>query len=218
MSGDVVSVVVCVHNGAAYLREALDSIAAQQHPALEVIVIDDGSRDGSAAIAMSHPLRPRVVAQDRQGHTAALNRGIRLATGRFLAFVDHDDAWPADRLQDMLDALSQDPAADAVYGKVANTDGALNPVAAPVAVQLAGAMLLRREFALRVGDFRTDVTHAFILDWISRARAIGLRFVPLDRIVLLRRVHGDNMGIRAGSEAQRDLMRVMRDHLRRTRR
>jgi len=217
MSGDVISVVVCVHNGATFLRDALDSIAAQQHAALDVIVIDDGSHDGSAAIATSHPLRPTVVTQEQQGHTAALNHGIRLATGQFLAFVDHDDCWPAGRLHDMLDALSRDPAADAVYGKVVNTNSALNPVAEPIAVQLAGAMLIRRDSALRVGEFRTDVTHAFILDWISRARASGLRFIPVDRTVLLRRVHGENIGMRAGSAAQRDLLRVMRDHLRRQR-
>lgn len=209
--------VIAVHNGAAYLRDALDSVAAQHYPQLEVIVVDDGSSDGSAVIAASHTLNPKVVSQEPRGQAAALNKGLNLATGGFLAFLDHDDVWPAGRLREMLAVLSEDTEADGVYGTVVNTDHNLKPIQPPTAVQLAGAMLLRRAAARRVGEFRTDVTHAAIVDWVSRARAARLNLLALDRVVLLRRIHGDNLGIRGRDEARGDLLRVVRDHLRRNR-
>jgi hypothetical protein len=117
----------------------------------------------------------------------------------------------------MLAGLLRDATLDGVYGMVANTNPELKPIAAPVAARLTGAMLIRRDSLLRVGDFRTDVTHATIVDWISRADRIGLRFVALDRVVLLRRIHGDNVGIRQRPEARGDMLRVIRDHIKRTR-
>jgi hypothetical protein len=77
-------------------------------------------------------------------------------------------------------------------------------------------MVLRHASAQRVGPFRTDVTHAAILDWISRATAAGLQFRVLDLVVLLRRIHGDNLGIRQRSKMRGDLLRVIRDHWKRS--
>jgi glycosyltransferase involved in cell wall biosynthesis len=207
---------MCVRDGEAYLGEALDSIADQER-LVETIVIDDGSRDGSCALAASHRLAPQVVRQAPQGLGSALNHGLRLARGELLAFLDCDDVWPRGRLAALLGALSEDPEADAVYGQVVNTDARLAPVAAPVAVKLLGALLIRREAAERVGAFRTDIAHAAILDWISRTSKAALRFRALEQVVLLRRIHGDNMGIRERAGARDDLLRVVRDHLRRKR-
>ncbi len=217
MSDPIVSAIICVRDGEAYLTEALDSIAAQRHPSLETIVIDDGSQDRSVAIAQVHPLQPRVITQGPQGLSAALNHALTLARGDILGFLDCDDIWPDGRLNAMLPVLNSNPDVEAVYGKIVNTDSELRPISTPLAVQLAGAMLVRRRDALRVGPFRTDIKHAAILDWVSRANAAGLRFHTLDLIVLLRRIHGDNMGLRERPEARDDLMRVLRDHLKRKR-
>jgi hypothetical protein len=76
---------------------------------------------------------------------------------------------------------------------------------------------MRRSSAERIGEFRTDVAHAGIVDWMSRAEALGLRFEIIDQLVLLRRIHGANLGSRDRSNARRDMLRVIRDHHRRTR-
>src|SRR5262249_32461589 len=89
-----VSVIICVRNGEAYLRDALDSVAAQDMANLESIVIDDGSEDGSAAIAQSHAVRPRVISRPPSGYPASLNAGVEAASKDFVAFLDSDDVWP----------------------------------------------------------------------------------------------------------------------------
>ena len=217
MAGQVISVITCVRDGEAFLSDALDSIADQVVPNVEAIVVDDGSQDNSAGIARSHRLKPKVVSQPPTGLGAALNHGMRIASGEFVAFIDHDDLWTSGRLSDMLAAITQKPEVDAVYGKVVNTNADRVPLGEPVAVRLLGALLMRRTAALQVGEFRTDIVHAAVLDWISRAMTGGLRFREVDRVVLRRRIHGDNLGIRQRSTAPADLLKVIRDHVQRKR-
>jgi glycosyltransferase involved in cell wall biosynthesis len=217
MGEPLVSVIVCVRDGETYLRAALDSIANQGCEDLQVIVVNDGSKDDSALIARGHPLKPELLSQQPLGISAALNYGLRVARGRYLAFLDCDDVWPPGRLDALLAAFGNDATVDAVIGKTVNTDEGLNTIGSPLPARLLGAMLVKRSAALMVGEFRTDIAHATIVDWNSRAAVLGLRFHALDDIVLLRRIHGDNVGIRDRGRARLDLLRVVRDHLNRTR-
>ena len=94
-AGPEVSIIIPAYNVAPYIERCLDSAVGQTLASLEVIVIDDGSTDGSAAIcdawAQRHCGRLRVIHQDNAGVSAARNRGIEAARGRYLAFVDADD-------------------------------------------------------------------------------------------------------------------------------
>jgi glycosyltransferase involved in cell wall biosynthesis len=213
----LVSVIVCVRDGERFLDEALDSIAVQEFTDLETIVIDDGSTDDSADRARKHAFSPLVVSQPALGIGAAINHGIRLARGRYLAFLDCDDVWPRGRLIAMIQAVESDIGTDYVFGSVVNTDDRLNPINRPQPARLLGSLLIKRTSVDRIGEFRTDVAHAGIVDWMSRAEVLGLRFEIVDRLVLLRRIHGDNLGSRDQPNARRDLLRVIRDHHRRTR-
>jgi glycosyltransferase involved in cell wall biosynthesis len=217
MREPLVSVIMCLRDGERYLREALDSIADQRLEDLQVIVVDDGSKDDSAQIATDHALPTEILSQQPLGISVALNYGIRVARGRYLAFLDCDDVWPQGRLDAMLAAFKNDATLDAVVGQTVNTDERLNPINSPQPARLLGAMLVKRSSALKVGEFRMDITHATIVDWNSRAAGLRLRFHALDDIVLLRRIHGDNLGIRDRGTARVDLLRVVRDHLNRTR-
>jgi glycosyltransferase involved in cell wall biosynthesis len=212
----LISVIVCVRDGETFLDEALDSIAAQEFADLETIVIDDGSIDNSADRARKHASSPLVVSQQALGVGAAINHGIQLARGRYLAFLDCDDVWPRGRLVAMVQAVERSLDIDFVFGNVVNTDERLNPTNRPQPARLLGSLLIERNSAERLGEFRTDVAHAGIVDWMSRAAALGLRFEILDELVLLRRIHGRNLG-RDRPTARRDLLRVIRDHHRRTR-
>ena len=88
----LVSVVLPVYNGAAYLREAVDSILAQTYRSFELIIINDGSKDDSASIiAQFDDPRIRSFSQANQGLAATLNRGIGLAQGAYIARQDQDD-------------------------------------------------------------------------------------------------------------------------------
>lgn len=120
-----VSVVVPVYDVEAYLPEALDSVLAQTHPAIEVVVVDDGSTDGSGAIADEYAARDprvRVVHIGNRGLGAARNEGLRHATGELLAFADSDDVVPPDAYT-VLHRQLRRTGADFVTGSVARWDG-----------------------------------------------------------------------------------------------
>jgi glycosyltransferase involved in cell wall biosynthesis len=118
-----VSVVVPAYNAAAHIREALESIAAQQGaPALEVIVVDDGSTDDTReqVLAFAHAaagsVALRLITQANAGPAAARNRGIRESSAELIAFLDADDLWPPERLRIQLALLEEYPHAGLVFG------------------------------------------------------------------------------------------------------
>src|SRR5438045_4181238 len=88
----LVSVIMPVYNGAAYLAGALASISAQTYPRYELVVVNDGSTDDSAAIVQSFP-NVRYVYQENQGIAAARNFGVSFSRGELVAFLDQDDYW-----------------------------------------------------------------------------------------------------------------------------
>jgi glycosyltransferase involved in cell wall biosynthesis len=103
-----VSAVIPCYNGARFLRETLESVRAQSHPVLEVIVVDDGSTDDSAAIAESFGPPVRVIRQPNQGESVARNRGIDEAKGDWIAFLDADDKWEPEKLKRQCQAIAPD--------------------------------------------------------------------------------------------------------------
>ncbi|GIF65518.1 hypothetical protein Ais01nite_35530 [Asanoa ishikariensis] len=126
----MLSVVVPVHNVARYLDICLESLAAQTHRDIEVVLVDDGSTDGSGDIAAgwaAKDSRFRVVHQANAGLGAARNAGAALATGAYLAFVDADDVLPPYAFEVLVNALEQ-TGSDFASGNVALlTDGKLTP-------------------------------------------------------------------------------------------
>jgi CDP-glycerol glycerophosphotransferase len=121
----LVSVVVPVYDVEAYLPAALDSVLAQTHQNLEVVVVDDGSTDGSGAVADEYAARDsrvKVVHTENHGLGAARNEGRRHASGDLLAFADSDDVVPPEAYAVLLRQL-QRTGADFVTGSVARWDG-----------------------------------------------------------------------------------------------
>jgi len=110
-----VSVIIPLYNKASYVRRALESISAQTFTDFEVIVVDDGSTDNGAAIVAEYPdARFRLVAQANAGPGAARNAGLAQARGEFIAFLDADDEWLPDYLQEsvrLLESLGSEVAA-----------------------------------------------------------------------------------------------------------
>ena len=111
-----ISAIIPVHNGARFLSEALRSVKEQRLPADEIIVVDDGSSDGSADIVRREHPDAVLIQQPRAGAAAARNAGARRARCEALAFLDHDDLWPPERNADLLRAWRAHPEADVVCG------------------------------------------------------------------------------------------------------
>jgi len=114
----LISVVMPCYNGAPYMEAAIGSVLGQSYPQVELIVIDDGSTDGSTEIlqrlAADHPERITLVNQSRVGHFAARNAALSHAHRNHVAFLDADDARRPDAPRQMHDALAANHA-DVAY-------------------------------------------------------------------------------------------------------
>ncbi len=218
------SVIIPVFNGELYLAEAIGSVLRQTRPPDEVVVVDDGSTDGSAALAEGFA-GVRCVSQENQGQPAALNRGVEETRGSLLAFLDADDVWVPEKLALQLLALGEDPRLDMVFG---HAEQFVDP-GAPEAVvprleagrtvmpaHLPSALLVRREAFERVGGFRSRWTVGNVVDWYARATEAGLNQRMLETVVYRRRLHGRNIGITA-SGSRSDYLAVVRAALERRR-
>ncbi|HYZ75477.1 MAG TPA: glycosyltransferase family 2 protein, partial [Chthoniobacterales bacterium] len=113
-----ISVIIPVHNAVATLEATLHSLIQQSHADWEAIIIDDGSTDGTAAIANDWAQRDsrfRILHQDKRGVSAARNHGLEEARYPYILFLDGDDRIAPAHLQRMLEKLSSDPELDAVH-------------------------------------------------------------------------------------------------------
>ena len=111
MPQPLVSIIIPCYNAVPWLAETLESALAQTHSPTEIIVVDDGSRDDSLALARTfEPRGVRVVAQANAGASAARNHGLRLARGGFIQFLDADDFISPDKIAAQLAFLSARPA------------------------------------------------------------------------------------------------------------
>lgn len=224
-AGQSITVVIPVYNGDRYLALAIQSALAQTAPPGEIIVVDDGSTDGSAAVVQGFGAPVRCVSQPHAGLSAALNQGIEQAHGAFFAFLDADDLWMEAKLARQIDALDADPALDAVFGHVEqfvspDLDPAMGPALADgmrlAPGYLAGTLLIRAAAFHRVGPFDTRRQVGNFIDWYMRAQEAGLRDAMLPEILLRRRLHDHNMGIRERASRQ-DYARILKDALDRRR-
>jgi glycosyltransferase involved in cell wall biosynthesis len=206
-----VSVIVPVHNGAAYLAEALQSVAAQTLRALEVIVVDDGSTDGTSELLRRwSDARLRVARQPQQGAGAARNHGVLLARAPYLAFLDADDVWTPTKLALQVNALDTTPELAMVLGHYAELhDGAEPRMPGPAAPGYSsGTLLVRRAAFLKVGLFACAWRVGEFIDWYARATEAGLTHALRPEVVLWRRIHAAN-STRAAGGGRQDYARVL---------
>jgi glycosyltransferase involved in cell wall biosynthesis len=117
-----VSAIIPVFNGAATLRQAIDSALEQDTDGVEVIVVDDGSTDSTPAIIKSLAGRIRSIRQPNAGPAAARNAGVKVARGGYLAFLDADDRWLPGMLERTTAMLDSDPGCIVTYGNLLMVD------------------------------------------------------------------------------------------------
>ena len=187
-----VALVVPVRDGERFLEAALRSLLDQTRPPDELIVVDDGSRDRSAAIAEA--AGARVLRRPPTGVSAARNAGARASTAELIGFLDADDLATPRRLELQVAAID---GFDAVIGHAENfaMPGAegLRFAEGRRPGYLPGALLIRRAAFETLGGFDESLPAGEVPDFFSRAQA--LRMQVLDDIVLRRRVHGANTSI-----------------------
>jgi glycosyltransferase involved in cell wall biosynthesis len=206
----LVSVVVPAFQAERFVADAVGSVLAQSWPRLEVIVVDDGSTDRTAAIvdrlAVEDP-RVRPLHQANAGLPGARNAGLAVARGSYVAFLDADDRIAPDKLERQLAVLEEAPVAGLVYGDhraVRDPDGAVfdvprGPPPLPFRALLTirnwfapFVPLLRRSLVERVGDFDEGFRAAEDWDYWYRCAQLTT-FVYLPGVVGDYRLHAGQM-------------------------
>ena len=219
------SAIIPVYNGERYLAPAIESALAQTYPPLEVIVVDDGSTDETAIVASGFGQQVTYYRQAHTGPGAARNRGIELARGELLAFLDADDLWEPDKLARQVVALETEADLEAVFGSVrqfyspdldVSVARRIRLIAEVMPGIVPGTMLIRKDAFLRVGWFVTTLRIGEFIDWHSRAVEARLRMLMLPEVVMQRRLHEANLGIRE-RDAAVDYVRLLKAALDRRR-
>lgn len=117
-----VSVVIPLYNARDVIKATLETVLAQTWKDYEIVVVDDGSTDGSAAIVRTYTPGVRYIRQENAGVAAARNRGIAASSGRYIALLDHDDLWHPTKLQQQVRLLEQRGDVGMVITDVAHVD------------------------------------------------------------------------------------------------
>jgi glycosyltransferase involved in cell wall biosynthesis len=194
-----ISVIITVFNREIYLREAIASVLGQTRPTDEIIVIDDGSTDGSAEVARSFGPPVRCLSQANGGMCAARNAGLAAARGDLIAFLDSDDLWIETKLEAQSRFLAAHPELDLVFCRMKPfLSPEIDPGQVPpfddreLIAHSCSGLLAHREIFDRTGGFNTDLRLGEFIDWFDRAEQQGVRFGVLPELLFMRRVHLGN--------------------------
>jgi glycosyltransferase involved in cell wall biosynthesis len=205
-----VSVIIPVYNRAALVGRAVESVLAQRYHDFEIIVVDDGSTDGTRACLAEYGSKLNVISQDNQGPYAARNAALRRATGEYVAFLDSDDVWEPGRLEAQVPVLNDDLSVALVYGngrivddrkgtsrgtffEIGNT-----PRRGRVFAELLrgnfipqSSVLMRRKCFDETGAFWELPLSADHHKWLQVARQHAIDYV--DEVVFTYHLHGGNI-------------------------
>lgn len=195
----LVTVIVPVHNGEKFIVEAVDNILSQNYPALEIIIVNDGSTDNSDSIIKNLETDVRYFNRDNAGPSVARNSGIKDATGKYIAFLDVDDLWPENNLTYLVQELEENPDVDVVRGYAQlfrDTDqGEREYLGNPKEGYryYIGAALYRNDVFSKVGLFEPSLLFGEDTDWYYRGVEKNISTKWLDEVTLFVRRHGENM-------------------------
>ena len=193
-----ISCIVPVYNGEQFLAEALDSILAQTCAPFEVIVVDDGSTDDTAAVAARYGKQIAYYRQDNAGPSAARNHGVRATRGDLVAFLDADDVWRPEKLARQAARFALRPELDISMTHARNfwIPGLRHEEEAfrgpPSCVAPASSLVARRVVLNRIGLFDADVKHKEMPGWLLHAAQRGAVVETLPDILVDRRIHHSN--------------------------
>lgn len=223
----LISCIVPVFNGEKYLAEAIESILKQTYKPFEIIIVDDGSTDGTARVADRYVKQIRYLKQPNTGPAAARNLGILAAVGEFVAFLDADDFWHTEKLQRQMVRFHERPELDYCVGYVQNfwipelaveeAQFRNHGIDKALPGYVTGTLVVRRNFFDAVGLFNEAMTHADDTDWFLRAAERGTAMELLTDVLLYRRLHQTNLSRGAASNSRDEYLHLLKTALNRRR-
>jgi glycosyltransferase involved in cell wall biosynthesis len=219
MRHPLVSVVIPAFNSADFIGRTLASVFAQTWQPLEVIVVDDGSTDGTAGVVQG--TSARLIRQENQGPPAARNRGVCESRGDFIAFLDSDDVWMPQKMARQMAFLQAHPKAGFVVCRMTArvVPGAKWPASLRKShwdtnppAYLPSGLLVRRDAFQTVGEFDVSMPTGDDSDWFFRARDAGIQGRVLEEVLLEKTVRPGSVSSRV-EESNRSLLRQVRQSL-----
>ncbi len=226
MSALTVSCVIPVYNGERFLAESLQSVMAQSHPVDEIIVVDDGSTDGTREVAGRFGGRVTYVYQANAGPASARNRGIASASAEFIALLDADDLWRTDKTTIQLARFQAQPSLVACTARMENfwstevehelaqlQDGRLTEIQP----NLGSSFMARRSLFEKIGLLDATLKHRDIQELIVRATDSGLAIEALADVLVRRRIHDANISRHRSDAGDLELLAIARSRMLRRR-
>lgn len=209
----LVTLVTPVYNQAETLAATIESVLAQTHAELEYLVIDDGSTDGSLALARAyesrHPNRLKVLTQPNAGQAATLNKGWTLAQGQLLGYLSSDDCLHPEAVARLVDTLQKHPGVSMAYGdfdlidaqgavirSVETESFSLDRLQVDLVCQPGPGALFRRDVFSTTGGWRPDLRQVPDFEFWLRASQHGA-FVRVPEVLAQYRIHEASASFRA---------------------
>ena len=216
-----VSVIIPLKDCEQFIADAIRCIWSQTLRPLEIVVVDDGSVDGS--IALVEELRDagvvplQILKGPCKGPGPARNVGIKRARGEFVAFLDADDLWPANKLELHMNRFAASPHVDVVAGLVQyfqeQIEEGLAPDPSSVIEEMyhvhLGASVYRRSVFDEIGCFDESFMYAEDVDMVLRVRESAMVMTILDAITLHYRRHDNSMTAKFSQREKRDFNRAI---------
>jgi glycosyltransferase involved in cell wall biosynthesis len=212
----LVSVIMPAHNAAEHIGEALQSVLDQDWRPLEVVVVDDGSTDDTAAIVHRFP-EVVYVHQANAGPSAARNAAVEHSSGAFVANFDSDDLLPPTRVSDQVGFLLAHPEVGAVFGRQEWMNApewmTRDAVYGDVDGIPLSSVMFRRDVFFELGGYDTSYVHGEDMDVLVRMRERGIEYHVIPEIVLYRRYQASSLT--GGRPTHEPLLRSLRAKLER---
>lgn len=219
MSQPLVSIITPSFNQAAYIQATIDSVLTQDYPALEYLILDGGSTDGTVEI-LQRVRDPRLkwASERDRGQSDAINKGLKQVTGEFIAYLNSDDLLLPGAVKATMDAFQQHPSSSLIFGDCIHIDRQGAQIgrelySAPFDIEqvLRGrvfipqqTMFWRRQVTDRIGLFDESLHYLMDVDYWLRAAAAGfeLRYAPGVRAGY--RLHDDSKTVSRVEDFWRD--------------
>jgi glycosyltransferase involved in cell wall biosynthesis len=215
----LVSVIIPVRDGEKYIEAAIESILNQTYNNLEIIVLDDGSKDSTLSLLNKYSKQIKIHALAAQGVWSVRNHAANIATADYLVFQDADDIASKDRIEVQMKMLENDSTLDLIFGHMIEFSGDHKPSSMKdsaqekIASTTPGVMLIKKQAFFKVGEFSNDWKVASFMDWYMRAIDLGLKIAVSPEVILARRVHQSNSTLKDGAMLPSEYLDVIRKGL-----
>ena len=220
MQVPLVSCVIPVWNGEKYLGEAIQSVLDQTYSNIELVIVDDGSTDGTPDVIASFTNRVTSIRQEQSGPAAARNTGISASKGEIVAFLDSDDIWEPSKTALQMDLLLSRKDVSICLCEVQNfwspeitvREGADSPNGAdPVSGWFAQSMMIRRSAFDTVGLFDPTLRHREAMEWLRRASDAGPTVEIVKQVLVRRRLHLTNRSRSRAGDDRNALLKIAQE-------